>query len=86
MAGILRALAVALYYHQTIIWPPASRPVSVDMVHDVLDNIEVDACFLAPSVLEDLSQSEKSLEKLKKIKFVEYGGGRVPRILFFSPC
>lgn len=56
------------------------------MVDDVLDNVEVDGCFLAPSVLEDLSQSEKSLEKLKKIKFLEYGGGRVPRTLFFSPC
>lgn len=55
------------------------------MIDDLLDNVEVDGCFIAPSVLEDLSQSESSLEKLRKIKFVEYGGGLVPRILFFSP-
>lgn len=52
------------------------------MVDDLLDNVEVDGCFLAPSVLEDLSQSESSLEKLRKIKFVEYGGGLVLRVPF----
>lgn len=81
MAGILGALVIALYYHQTIIWPPADRPVSADLVDDLLDNVEVDGCFLAPSVLEDLSQSETSLEKFKKVKFVEFGGGQIPRIL-----
>ncbi len=56
------------------------------MVDDLLDNVEVDGCFLAPSVLEDLSQSESSLEKLKKIKFVETGGGSFSRNLSFSLC
>lgn len=83
MAGILGSLVIALYYHQTIIWPPAGRPVSVDLVDDLLDNVEVDVVFLAPSVLEDLSQSETSLEKLRKIKFVQYGGGWGPCILLF---
>lgn len=50
------------------------------MVDELLDNIEVDGLFLAPSVLEDLSQSESSLEKLRKVKFVEFGGGWVPQI------
>lgn len=48
------------------------------MIDDLLDNVDVDGCFLAPSVLEDLSQSETSLEKLRKIKFVEFGGGSGP--------
>ncbi|CAD6576361.1 MAG: hypothetical protein ASARMPRED_007703 [Alectoria sarmentosa] len=75
VAGILGSLVIALYYHQTIVWPPAGRPVSVDLVDDLLDNVKVDGCFLAPSVLEELSQSETSLEKLRKINFVEFGGG-----------
>ena len=86
MAGILGSLVIALYFHQTIVWPPVGRPVSVDLVDDLLDNVKLDGCFLAPSVLEELSQSETSLEKLRKIKFVECGGGRVPCIRFFSPC
>lgn len=80
MAGILGHLVIALYYRHTVIWPPAGRPVSTDMVDELLDNMEVDGLFLAPSVLEDISQSESSLEKLKKAKFVEYGGGWVPHI------
>ena len=86
MAGILGQLLLALYYRHTIIWPPASRPVSTDMVEEVLDNVEVDGLFLAPSVVEDLSQSESSLEKLRKVKFVEFGGGRVPHIPLIGSC
>ena len=77
VAGILGALLLPLYCRQTIVWPPAGRPVSADMVDELLDNVEVDACFLAPSVIEDLSQSETSLEKLKKLQYVEYGGGQI---------
>ena len=83
MAGILGQLLLALYYHQTVIWPPAGRPISTDLVDELLDNVEVDLCFLAPSVLEELSQSESSLEKLKGVKSVEFGGGQVPRTV---PC
>ena len=75
MAGVLGALVLALYYHQTIIWPPAGRPVSADLLDDLLDNVEVDNIFVAPSVLEDISQSETSLERLRKVKLVEFGGG-----------
>ena len=82
MAGILGQLVLALYYRHTVIWPPAGRPISADLVDELLDNVEVDGMFLAPSVLEDLSQSEESLEKLKKVKFVEFGGGSVPSALF----
>lgn len=85
MAGILGAIVLPLYYHQTIVWPPAGRPVSTDMVDELLDNVEIDACFLAPSVLEDVSQSEASLEKLKKLRYVEFGGGWIPHIPLIIP-
>lgn len=78
MAGILGQLVLALYYRHTIIWPPGGRPISTDLVDEVLDNVELDGLFLAPSVLEEVSQSEDSLERLKKVKFVEFGGGQVP--------
>ena len=86
MAGVLGQLLLPLYYHQTVIWPPASRPVSADMFDDLLDNVKVDGLFLAPSVLEDLSQSESSLEKLRKVNFVEFGGGRIFQFLFYTSC
>lgn len=76
MAGILQALAVALYYDETVIWPPAGRPMSVEVIDDLLDNVSLDVCFVAPATLEELSQSQSSLEKLKKLEYVEFGGGQ----------
>ena len=76
MAGIVQALAVALYYNETIIWPPAGRPMSVEVVDDLLDNVSLDVCFVAPTTLEEISQSQSSLEKMKKLKYTEFGGGK----------
>ena len=45
------------------------------MVDNLLDNVEVDSCFLAPSVLDEMSRSQASLEKLGKLKYVQYAGG-----------
>ena len=53
----------------------AGRPLSADLVDELLDNLKVDSCFLAPSILEEISQSQTSLEKLAKVKCVYFGGG-----------
>ena len=71
----MQALAIPLYYNETVIWPPPGRPISVDMVDDLLDNVSLDVCFVAPSILQEISQSQSSLERLKKVKYVETGGG-----------
>ena len=75
MAGILQALAVALYYDETVIWPPPGRPMSVEVIDDLLDNVSLDVCFVAPTTLEEISQSQSSLERLKTLKYLEFGGG-----------
>ncbi|KAL8829644.1 MAG: hypothetical protein Q9191_001895, partial [Dirinaria sp. TL-2023a] len=76
MAGILSALTLPLCYAQTIVWPPADRPISAELVEEVLDNVQTDTCFLAPSLLEEMSQSQTSLEKLAKCTYIKFGGGR----------
>ena len=52
------------------------RPISADLIDDLLENVNVDLIFLAPSTLEELSQSQASLEKLKKVKYAAYAGGQ----------
>lgn len=76
VAGILQTLLAALYFEQTTVWPPTGRPISADLIDDLLDNVNVDLLFSAPSTLEDLSQSQTSLEKLKKVKYAQYAGGQ----------
>ncbi|MCJ1401925.1 hypothetical protein MMC11_005142 [Xylographa trunciseda] len=80
IAGVMLSLAIALYFNETIIWPPPGRPVSIDMVEDLLDNVSLDVCFVAPSILEEMSQSESSLKKLEKVKYVETTGGPLSKI------
>ncbi|KAI4122400.1 MAG: hypothetical protein LQ338_005847 [Usnochroma carphineum] len=75
MGGILWSLATALYCDNVIIWPPPGRPVSADMIEDAVDHVEMDLCFMGPSVLEELSKSEASLTKLRKLEGVGFGGG-----------
>lgn len=76
VAGIIGTLVIPLYDTYTIIWPPADRPISQEVVEDYLDNIQMDSCYLAPSLLEEMSQSQTMLEKLAKLEHVKFGGGQ----------
>ena len=76
IAGLMQTLAAPLYYNQTIIWPPSNRPMSSELIDDLLDNVSVDVVLLAPSILEEMSQSQSSLKKLRKLKAAAMGGGQ----------
>ena len=76
VACILQNLIVALYFEETTVWPPTGRPISADLIDDLVENVNLDVMFLAPSTLEELSQSQASLEKLKKVKYASYAGGQ----------
>ncbi|KAL8688473.1 MAG: hypothetical protein Q9218_005624 [Villophora microphyllina] len=68
-------LCISLYFDHTSIWPPAGRPASAGMVDELLGQVEIDNCILAPSLWEELSQSQTSLERLRKVKLGAFGGG-----------
>ena len=55
--------------------------MSVEVVDDLLGNVSVDVCFVAPSTLEEISKSQSSLEKMKKVKYAEFGGGKIVKNL-----
>ena len=76
MGGILVALAIPLYYDQIVVWPPVGRPISSDMIDNLLDHIPLDTCVAGPSVLEEISRSQNSLERLSKLRYIGFGGGK----------
>ena len=49
--------------------------MSVEILETVLDNVKLDIVYAAPSTWEDFSQSQTSVEKLKKVKYIGYLGG-----------
>ena len=61
-----------------MVWPPPGRPVSANLIDELLDKVALDAIFVAPSTLEELSQSQASLEKLKRLKYALFAGGESP--------
>ncbi|KAL9594502.1 MAG: hypothetical protein Q9219_006996 [cf. Caloplaca sp. 3 TL-2023] len=77
MGAILYALVSPLYFDQTIIWPPSGRPVSADLIDDALDHIQCDMASMGPSVIEELSQSQASLDRLRRIEYLGFGGGKL---------
>ena len=76
VAGIIQGLLCALYWEETVLWPPIGRPISADVVDDLLDNVNVDILFVVPSTLEEISQSQASLERLGRVKHARYAGGQ----------
>ncbi|KAL9117063.1 MAG: hypothetical protein Q9187_006405 [Circinaria calcarea] len=73
--GMVLCLVLPLFFGTTIIWPPVDRPVSADLIDEVLENVDVDVCYMAPSVLEELSRSQSYCEKLKRLEHVGFLGG-----------
>lgn len=54
------------------------RPLSSDMVLECLKYAEVDSVVLPPVILEELSQSKESINVLKGMAYVGFGGGKRP--------
>ncbi|KAL8707220.1 MAG: hypothetical protein Q9220_007714 [cf. Caloplaca sp. 1 TL-2023] len=75
VAGILCSLSIALYHEIIPVWPPAGRPISLDLFDDAVDNLRLDGCLVPPSLLEEVSQSQASLDRLRRLKYVGFGGG-----------
>ena len=55
------------------------RPISTEMILDCLEHNESDSVVLPPATLEEMSQDEKSINMLKKMSFVGFGGGKSDR-------
>lgn len=52
-----------------------SDAASVECVTQVLGNGEIDAANFLPGTLEALCKNTDSLERLKKLRFIGWGGG-----------
>ncbi|KAI4251885.1 MAG: hypothetical protein LQ352_004591 [Teloschistes flavicans] len=75
----LWVLANTIFFDQISVWPPAGRPVTADVVDDLLSSVQIDNCILPPSIWEELSQSQTALERLRKLRFGGFGGGKTFR-------
>ncbi|VUC24934.1 unnamed protein product [Clonostachys rosea] len=69
---------LAVYFNWTVVLPPPGI-WSADTLERILDQVPiVEAAFVAPSILQEISQSPRLLTKLEKLEFVTTAGGPTP--------
>ncbi|KAI0124280.1 hypothetical protein BJ170DRAFT_686642 [Xylariales sp. AK1849] len=76
LGGIMGHLMVPLFWEGTPIWPPVHKETvtPAPLVEEILEKVQPDGALYVPSTLRDLCQSERSLELVKKHKFIVYAG------------
>ncbi|EAQ91806.1 hypothetical protein CHGG_00041 [Chaetomium globosum CBS 148.51] len=74
-AALYLALLIIHYWDLPAAFSVGDRPLSADMTLDCLQHAGVDSVLLPPAILEELSQGEGSVDALKKLAFVGFGGG-----------
>lgn len=77
-AGIFALCTFPMYYGVVPVMPPPDRPMSADLANSIHVHGNLQASLMAPSVLEDISQTPSYLKNLQNIKAF-FGGGPLPK-------
>ncbi|KAJ2992582.1 hypothetical protein NUW58_g824 [Xylaria curta] len=78
-AGIWFALFLPVYFGSTVVYGPATRPLTSDVAATGMVSGRIMGGFYPPSILEDLSKSPSNLERIRNLDFVAYGGGALSK-------
>ncbi len=77
-AGVFVLCTFPVYYGVVPVMPPPDRPMSADLANSMHVHGNVKASLVAPSVLEDISQTPSYLKNLRNI-LTCFGGGPLPK-------
>lgn len=77
--GLLFTVAVSVFWGHTMALNVGNKPVTADNVIEIFKYCPADAAGLPPSVVAELSESKEGLAALKKLSFVFWGGGSIPK-------
>ncbi|KAI1801790.1 acetyl-CoA synthetase-like protein [Daldinia bambusicola] len=76
-AGLYLFILGVLYFGNPAALGIADRPLSIDLVVECLDNLDVEGAVLPPAMLEEMSRNEEHIRSLMKLKCVGFGGGNL---------
>ncbi|KAI1474899.1 acetyl-CoA synthetase-like protein [Daldinia eschscholtzii] len=76
-AGMYLFIYGVLYFDTPIALGISDRPLTIDLVIESLENLDVEGAVLPPAMLEEISQNEEHIRSLKKLKVVGFGGGNL---------
>lgn len=75
-AGLVNGMLWPIYHGTTIVLGP-QRPVSLDLMKQLIRRTQPTSIFTAPSLVEEISKDAEFLQLLQGIKALAYGGGPV---------
>ncbi|KAF3065896.1 Carboxylic acid reductase [Daldinia childiae] len=75
--GIYLFIYCVLYFDIPIALGISDRPLSIDLVVECIDNLDVEGVMLPPAMLEEMSQNDEWIRPLMKLKIVIFGGGNL---------
>jgi thioester reductase-like protein len=76
-AALYVSLLMVHYWDLPVALGIGDRPLSSDMAVQCLKYADVDSVLLPPAILEELSQSKESVDVLKDLAYVTFGGGNL---------
>jgi hypothetical protein len=50
--------------------------MTANLVDDMCDHANIDGLMLAPSTVDEIAFTPSTLEKVKSLKFIAFGGGK----------
>lgn len=76
LGGIMGNLLTSIFWDAITIWPPAyeGTPTPASVVSEILEKFKPGGAFFVPSSIRDLCSQSDSLELVKSLDFVVYGG------------
>ena len=75
--GLFMTVGLGTFWGVTIVYGPADRPISPDLINNVLDTSNVTTAMIAPSMLDEMSKSPDCISRLEKLEACTYGGGKL---------
>ncbi len=78
MAGIMWSLPIVCWVDSTIIFPPPI-PLTASLVDEIHKHTHVDYSTLMPSIIVELAKNENSVQRLGKLRTLNYAGGPLPK-------
>lgn len=78
-AGLANGILWPLFWGTTVVFGP-DRPVTSDVMKEVIRKTQIDAVLTAPSLAQDISQDEDFLHLLESVKAIAYAGGELTTI------
>lgn len=78
-AGLYMSLVYNTFMGTVPVLPPSTGPVSADLVIKLAKYARAEVAFLAPSILEEISQTPELLDQLDSFTKVLFSGGPLPK-------